>query len=172
MFVFFCPLAYAAIPFNFVDFPHARHSRNKFHSALAYSESCRDSSNLSDWAAFTSPLAYRPSSVATRHSSSGKPFGSALAAPSVHRQVQDVRGNRLLLRHRRAVRLGHHRAVLGFRPLPSRLGIAQTWFGSALAAPSVQHHGRIQLTEQILLHCLLFVVFCHNTYILLSFVTL
>ena len=67
-----------------------------------------------------------------------------------------------LLGHRRAVRLRHHRAVLGFRPLPSRLGIAQTWFGSALAAPSVQHHGRIQLTQQILLHCLLFFLLCHS----------
>ena len=116
-------------------------------------------------APFVSPLAYRPSSVATRHSSSGKPFGSALAAPSVHRQVDEIRGNRLLLRHHVSVRrlalraslltLGNAqtrlallslnrrlqlRPVLGFRPLPSRLGIAQTWFGSALAAPSVQDH--------------------------------
>ena len=101
-------------------------------------------------APFVSPLAYRPSSVATRHSSSGKPFGSALAAPSVHRQVDEIRGNRLLLRHHVSVgclalrasllTLGNAqtrlallslnrrlqlRPVFGFRPLPSRLGIAQ-----------------------------------------------
>ena len=108
--------------------------------ALRRNPVCRDSSNLNVLLAFVSPLAYRPTSVATRHSSSGKPFGSALAAPSVHRQVDEIRRNRLLF--------GHHVSVRCFE--------LRTIF---------QNDFFIQLCKQIIFHCLLrlFNVFlCHS----------
>ena len=96
--------------------------------------------NLLCLLAFVSPLAYRPSSVATRHSSSGKPFGSALAAPSVHRLIQDVRCDGLLLGHYRPILFRCHRPVLGYRPPLSRLGKAH----ASMALLSLLH--RFSLT--------------------------